>query len=188
MAILESLARVHEGQGNHAKAIETLREAVAIEREQRSLKTSQSLARFQAELEAKDKERKIAVLTKEKDIQALTLKKQALLRNVLLGGAGLLAIIAIAGWYAWAALRRTHRALSAATTRLLQVNTDLERAIERIRHLEGILPICSHCKSIRDESGQWNQLESYITDRSDATFSHCICPTCHQEHYPQVQN
>jgi hypothetical protein len=44
--------------------------------------------------------------------------------------------------------------------------------------LEGLLPICSYCKRIRDESGDWQRLEKYIQDRSSATFTHGVCETC----------
>jgi hypothetical protein len=54
----------------------------------------------------------------------------------------------------------------------------------QIRVLEGMLPICSFCKRIRDERGQWRQLEVYITERSDALFSHTFCEQCGRTHYP----
>jgi hypothetical protein len=54
----------------------------------------------------------------------------------------------------------------------------------QIRVLEGMLPICSFCKRIRDEKGQWRQLEAYITERSDALFSHTFCEQCSKIHYP----
>jgi hypothetical protein len=53
----------------------------------------------------------------------------------------------------------------------------------RVRTLEGLLPICSICKNVRNETGEWEQLEQYIGKRSDATFSHGLCPTCQQIHY-----
>jgi hypothetical protein len=49
--------------------------------------------------------------------------------------------------------------------------------------LEGMLPICSFCKRIRDKNNQWQILEKYITDRSDASFTHGVCPDCMKEHY-----
>lgn len=60
----------------------------------------------------------------------------------------------------------------------------LERARSRIRTLEGILPICMHCHKIRDDEDTWGQLETYITEHSDAHFSHGICPSCMALHYP----
>ncbi len=52
-----------------------------------------------------------------------------------------------------------------------------------VQMLRGILPICSFCKKIRDEDGRWEPLERYISSRSDAQFSHGLCPDCAQEHY-----
>ena len=62
--------------------------------------------------------------------------------------------------------------------------TELQGALEEIRTLKGIIPICMHCKEIRDDKGSWNQLEKYITEHSDAQFSHGICEKCLKEHYP----
>ncbi len=60
----------------------------------------------------------------------------------------------------------------------------LENAIHQIKTLSGLLPICSHCKKIRDEQGTWKALEEYIPMHSDAQFSHGICPECTKIHYP----
>ncbi len=55
---------------------------------------------------------------------------------------------------------------------------ELQTAMDGIRTLEGLLPICASCKKIRDDSGYWNQIEAYIRDHSEAEFSHSICPEC----------
>lgn len=54
---------------------------------------------------------------------------------------------------------------------------------EEVQMLRGILPICSFCKKIRDENDRWEPLEKYISSRSDAQFSHGLCPDCAEEHY-----
>lgn len=56
----------------------------------------------------------------------------------------------------------------------------------RVRVLEGILPICCFCKKIRDPEQNWEAIEVYISNRSDAQFSHTYCPTCARQHYPDV--
>lgn len=58
------------------------------------------------------------------------------------------------------------------------------RQEQQLRVLQGLLPICSFCKKIRDEAGEWRQLESYIGARSSARFSHTFCPDCGRRHYP----
>ena len=61
---------------------------------------------------------------------------------------------------------------------------ELEEALERIKTLDGLLPICAQCKKIRDDSGYWNQIEGYIASHSKAEFSHSVCPTCARQLYP----
>ena len=56
--------------------------------------------------------------------------------------------------------------------------TDLELALARVRRLSGLLPICSYCKSIRNDSNYWQSVERYVTEHSEAQFSHGICPRC----------
>ena len=69
---------------------------------------------------------------------------------------------------------------------LTELNAKLTQTIEEIKTLRGILPICASCKKIRDDKGYWNQIESYIRDRSDAEFSHSICPECAKKLYPDM--
>ena len=63
-------------------------------------------------------------------------------------------------------------------------NHELEKAFQEIRTLRGFLPICAHCKKIRNVEGLWQQMESYLQQHSDVKFSHGICETCLQEKYP----
>jgi len=55
---------------------------------------------------------------------------------------------------------------------------ELERALSQVKQLEGIIPICAGCKKIRDDKDSWHQLETYITEHSEAQFSHGLCPSC----------
>ena len=63
---------------------------------------------------------------------------------------------------------------------------DLQKTLSEVKTLRGFLPICSNCKKIRDDKGYWNQIESYIRDRSEAEFSHGICPECAKKLYPDI--
>ena len=76
-------------------------------------------------------------------------------------------------------LRVTEKELRAA-------NLQLEKEMKERITLSGLLPICSHCKKIRDDKGYWNHLESYIETHSEADFSHSICPDCAHELYPEL--
>ncbi|MFH0995062.1 MAG: hypothetical protein V1844_06130 [Pseudomonadota bacterium] len=57
--------------------------------------------------------------------------------------------------------------------------TQLEAALARVKQLEGIIPICSYCKKIRNDAESWQQIEAYISEHSNALFSHSICPDCY---------
>lgn len=57
---------------------------------------------------------------------------------------------------------------------------ELEAALARVQLLQGLLPICSYCKKIRNDQNYWQQLEAYISDHSEAVFSHGICPDCYK--------
>ena len=63
---------------------------------------------------------------------------------------------------------------------------ELQEALAEVKTLSGLLPICSHCKKIRDDKGYWTQLESYIHQHSEAVFSHGICQECAQKYYPDL--
>jgi hypothetical protein len=66
---------------------------------------------------------------------------------------------------------------------LNQKNEKLQKALDEIKTLKGIVPICAQCKKIRDDKGYWNLLESYIEKHSEASFSHGMCPECLEELY-----
>jgi hypothetical protein len=69
---------------------------------------------------------------------------------------------------------------------LRQERDKLQDALVQVKTLSGLLPICASCKKIRDDEGYWNHLEKYIQDRSDAQFSHGICPECAHKLYPDI--
>lgn len=80
------------------------------------------------------------------------------------------------------ALRASFRELRAfkdtLEQRVVARTAELQTALDTIRTLHGIIPICSSCKKIRDDHGAWNQLETYISQHTDAAFTHGICPEC----------
>jgi methyl-accepting chemotaxis protein len=80
--------------------------------------------------------------------------------------------------------QRMEKSLAQALKKSGQVTDELQEALDEVRILEGFLPICSYCKKIRNDQGKWDVMEKYITERSEAKFSHSICDECMHEHYP----
>jgi len=79
-------------------------------------------------------------------------------------------------------------AIALENSRYIELLTEktnaLEKAMSELKTLRGIIPICMHCKGIRDDQGDWNQLEAYISEHSDAHFSHGLCDKCLEKYYP----
>lgn len=83
--------------------------------------------------------------------------------------------------------KRIEAELLERTAELVEVNKKLKAALESIHTLKGLIPICSHCKSIRNDGGYWEKVEAYIVKHSAASFSHSICPECIEKHYPDLK-
>ena len=83
----------------------------------------------------------------------------------------------------WREQVREHAELRRLMAEKEKMIGELQDAMEKIRILKGYLPICSHCKKIRDDEGHWQQLEKYISEHSEAKFSHGICPICLRKYY-----
>lgn len=87
---------------------------------------------------------------------------------------------------AWFADR--HRLQLKRRTHALSVTRDeLRAALATVQTLEGIIPICMFCKKTRDDAGYWQAVERFIEQRTQAEFSHGICPDCMQRHYPEQE-
>jgi DNA-binding response OmpR family regulator len=63
---------------------------------------------------------------------------------------------------------------------------ELQGALEHVKRLQGLLPICMHCHKVRDDRHIWKKLEAYVEEHSDAKFSHALCEECLEKHYPEV--
>ena len=80
--------------------------------------------------------------------------------------------------YSWGKIKQTDEEKS-------KIIKELLTALEKVKTLSGMLPICASCKKIRDDRGYWNKIEAYIEKHSEAEFSHGICPQCAIKLYPE---
>jgi hypothetical protein len=81
--------------------------------------------------------------------------------------------------------RQLRETTAAQRDEIARTNDELQHALSEVKQLSGLLPICSFCKKIRDDDGYWNQIETYIGHRSEAQFSHGLCPDCIRKMYPE---
>ena len=82
-------------------------------------------------------------------------------------------------------LLQQFKELIEAHLQLLVTTASLQDALLQVKTLQGMLPICAHCKKIRDDQDNWQPMEFYISQRSEAKFSHGVCPDCLREHYSE---
>lgn len=92
----------------------------------------------------------------------------------------------VGGFAAWEMHRSRRRRFEAHQTET-RARMDLEQALDEIRTLRGIIPICASCKKVRTDEGQWEQVEAYVRDHSNAEFSHGMCPTCAKTYYDELE-
>ncbi|HTI98009.1 MAG TPA: GAF domain-containing protein [Dongiaceae bacterium] len=71
---------------------------------------------------------------------------------------------------------------------LRRVSAKLADAVANVKTLAGMLPICAHCKRVRNDQGYWSQVEAYVTEHTDATFTHGLCPDCSEKMFPDLKN
>ncbi len=91
---------------------------------------------------------------------------------------GGLCIAACLAWGIHLVRQRMLGDLAELQARGLRQEAELREALERIRTLSGLIPICAQCKKIRDDHGRWNPMEAYVEAHSGASFSHGLCPDC----------
>ena len=80
---------------------------------------------------------------------------------------------------------RTHLELKKARDNQAILISKLQKALEDVKQLSGLLPICAHCKKVRNDEGYWQQVEVYISNHSTAQFTHGICPECLEQYYSE---
>ena len=103
-----------------------------------------------------------------------------LIRRSLL--ASLVLVNGVAATTTWLLHRLKRRAFT-ALRKEEEMRIGLESALAEVKTLRGILPICAHCKRVRNDAGSWQQVEEYVHEHTDADFSHGICPQCIQTYY-----
>jgi hypothetical protein len=104
--------------------------------------------------------------------------------NVLLFSYGLANVM---GLFVSRRFHVTRRLEFAALEKEKELREELQNALSEIKVLRGILPICSNCKKIRNDEGFWEQVDEYVSDHSEADFTHSMCPDCIQTLYPGLK-
>lgn len=162
--LYDHLAAAEAARGSFKAAYDWHEKYATLKDQTFNQQNSDRLNRLNAAYEATQREQQIRLLNKEAELQQARLQ-----RLQIIGGAGALLLIALLVLYA-------HRRNS--ERRYRRQAAELQAAIDAAKTLRGLLPICASCKRIRDDRGAWQPMESYISARSDADFTHGYCPSC----------
>jgi ATP/maltotriose-dependent transcriptional regulator MalT len=176
--VLAELADVYQARGATGLALErlrahqTLRDSVFSQHALQRIASSDALAALDRQ------EIENHRLRGEQRVREAVIERQRLVGA--LGAAILLMSLIVVGLLVRynRTGRERERLLSQANSALAAVNHDLRHALSEVRALKGLIPICASCKKVRDDEGYWEAVETYISNRSDALFSHSICSDC----------
>ncbi len=180
---LAELAELEQAGGSAGAALNHLRAYYALRDTIFDQGAAQRIAAMEARNEAERHQRENMRLVEAQRDQALVISRQ---RTVAIPGLALLVLAAVL--VAVLVLfnregREREALLTRANAELEASNGELRTALSEVRELKGLIPICARCKKVRDDRGFWEAVETYISSRSDALFSHGICATCGPELY-----
>lgn len=147
---------------------------------------SNKIAEISAKIITLKKDNEINLLQKEKLIASLKIERNKYYYIFFTIGLMLMAIVIFLLIKYNRKIRTKEKMLHDVNINLKNLNQQLHEKIHEVRTLTGLLPICAQCKKIRNDKGYWEQLEGYISEHSQATFTHGICPNCAEDLYPEV--
>ncbi|GAB1343666.1 hypothetical protein MASR1M101_27930 [Gemmatimonas sp.] len=176
---LERLSEVEEQAGDARASLRALRVATALRDTIFNRSTAERLAAEESREERERQQYENASLREAQQVQAAVIARQRLVVLLILLVLGLGSLLIVQ-------LVRFNRLGRAREDALAKKNEELSQALNDVRTLSGLIPICASCKRVRDDRGYWQAVESYISSHSDATFSHAICQSCGPELYGEL--
>lgn len=178
LAIVGELADLYELEGAEGQALTQLRSYNALRDSIFNQAAGQRIAAMEARVEGERQERENVLLREEQRVREAVILRQRVVG--FLGGALFVVSLALVGVLVHYNRKGRVRemALAKANDALEKANIELRQALSEVRTLEGFIPICAHCKKVRDDEGFWQAVETYVAQRSGAQFSHSICTQC----------
>jgi len=178
LAALDGMASAEEMRGNARAALMHLRAHRMLSDTVFDRSSAHRVLAMELELQAREAMRTNAALVMAQRLQAEAISRQ---RLVIALSSALLALAAALAFLFWRFnrnARRQGKVMAQFNAELGEANEGLRKALADVRTLSGFIPICANCKRVRDDDGYWKAVETYISSRSDASFSHAICHTC----------
>lgn len=202
--VLGKIADIYLNAQDYKKASDYFHRYIAISDSILNFEISNKITSYLVNVEIEKQQKEKELLAKEKRIAELELAQQKSVKNILIILVVSALLILTGFWILYRQKSRDNRLLKEKNTQILQAHQqlqeeiaereriekeretligELKESLSHIKTLSGLIPICAHCKKIRNDQGYYEQLEKYIMDHSDAVFSHGICPECMEKYY-----
>ena len=175
----ENLYKTYQALGDFEKAFEYLQLYSGLKDSLLSQECRSEVATMQILYETEKKEKEIEVLKRTKT-------QRTTQRNASFISFFAMLLAAVILYRSNRYKNRLNKVLDEKNKNLSRLNNELDTALKEVKSLSGLLPMCANCKKIRDDQGYWQQVEEYISDHSEADFSHGICPECAKLLYPDM--
>lgn len=176
--LLAALAELEEARNRPGEALRQLQAHLALRDSIFNQGAVQRIAAMEAQSEIERQTRENVELREEQLLREAAIQRQRAY-SAIWGGLFLFALgLTVTLIFTGRKQRERAAALALANDALEQANEELRRSTQEIQTLRGLIPICSHCKKVRDDEGYWGSVEVYVTRRSEASFSHSICTDC----------
>lgn len=175
----QNLSELYEQRGDWRLALSHYKKYIELRDSLLARGEANRVADIRIEYERAARQREVELLKQESVIKQYQV-------NFLLAGVALLIVLIGALVVRHRTARKHQRQLAEKTKTLESLNAELEEKIAQIKVMSGLIPICAHCKKIRNDKGYWEHVEAYISEHADVSFSHGICPECAERHFPGV--
>lgn len=176
------ISSIMKSEGLFKKALQIFK-AYTEEREKYlNSQSREKIDELKIRYETEKKDSLIKLLEKDNEISKIEISHQKNLRKLFFILSILMFLILLLIYFAYRIKKKWNEKLIILNDRLKDKSDKLEIALTEVKNLSGLLPICSSCKKIRDDNGYWKQVEVYINEHSEASFTHSICPDCQKKY------
>ncbi|MEN8222522.1 MAG: tetratricopeptide repeat protein [Acidobacteriota bacterium] len=183
--ILFLISKIHEKRSDYKKSLEFYSKHTTRREKLISEKGRNKIEELKISYEIDKMDNRIKFLEKENDLKNRDIRSRKKIQKLFIALSILLLIIMTMIYFAYKTKLRSNKKLLSLNSTLEERTEKLEKALLEVKTLTGLLPVCSSCKKVRDKKNNWNPMEEYIKEYSEATITHSICPDCKNKIYKE---
>ena len=176
--ILLLISGIHKNMKDYVKALESYSKYTETKEKLINEKSRDKIEELKISYEIEKMNSRIKLLEKENDLKNRDILSQKKIQKLFILLSVLLFLIMVLVYFAYKTKSGSNKKLLLLNSTLEEGTEKLEKALLEVKTLTGLLPVCSSCKKVRDKENNWNPMEEYIKEYSEASITHSICPDC----------